>query len=74
MLIAIFDQKLLLFRHGLRRNTEKLLVTMGHVHKIRNYLFHQGSLHGEIEKQSEIAKTILMPVITALLRNIVQYN
>jgi len=56
------------------RNTEKLLVTMGHVHKIRNYLFHQGSLHGEIEKQSEIAKTILMPVITALLRNIVQYN
>ncbi len=43
------------------------------VYEIRNKVFHQGSLNTNVEPQASVAKTLLLPVTTILLRRFVKY-
>jgi hypothetical protein len=44
------------------------------IYKIRNKLFHQGSLNTNIGPQASVAKTLLLSVTTKMLKNMVQFT
>jgi hypothetical protein len=50
-----------------------LCKSMRCIYEIRNNVFHQGSLNVNIEHQALVAKSLLLPITTKMLHNIILY-